>query len=104
MTISRNLYAMALAACTLILPATGSAEPVIGTALLSPLPYFAAAVSPTKALKPQVVAFNWLTNGAEAPSVGKAKAARQRFRVITAKGSWICSPAGFGQRSRCYAG
>lgn len=49
-------------------------------------------------------AFNWHANAAPRPSVAKAKAALRKYRIIDAKGSWICSPAGFGQRSRCTRG
>jgi len=95
--------ALALTACLIILPVSGSSEAVIGTKLLSPAPYI-VAMRPAKGLKPQAVAFNWLANGSPAASAIKSKAAQQRYRVITGQGSWICSPAGFGQRSRCYAG
>lgn len=39
-----------------------------------------------------------LLRGAEARTRGKA-----RKRVALGKGSYICSPAGFGKRSRCYS-
>lgn len=103
MTAPHRFAALALTACLMILPATGSSEAVIGTKLLSPAPHI-VALRPAKLLKPQAVAFNWLANGAPAASAIKSKAAQKRYRVITGQGSWICSPAGFGQRSRCYAG
>lgn len=49
--------------------------------------------------------FNWLANG---KSRSEAKAEMQikdrQLALVKAKGggSWICSPAGFGQRSKCY--
>lgn len=53
--------------------------------------------------KPTQVAFNWYANGAKNPSVAKAKAALVAVHVINGPGRWICSPAGFGKRSRCYS-
>lgn len=99
----RRLAALALTACLIIQPVTGSAEAVMGTGLLSPTSY-TAAVRKVKAPKPQTVAFNWLGNGASSASAVKSKAAQKRNRVITGQGTWICSPAGFGQRSHCHAG
>lgn len=103
MTAPHRFAALALTACLMILPVSGSSEAVIGTKLLSPAPYI-VAMRPAKVLKPQAVAFNWLANGSPAASTLKSKAAQNRYRVISGHGSWICSPAGFGQRSRCYAG
>ena len=103
MTAPHRFAALALTACLLALPTMGITEAVLGTKLLSPAPYV-IAMRPAKLAKPQPVAFNWLANGASGASAIKSKAAQQRYRVIKAQGSWICSPAGFGQRSRCYAG
>lgn len=103
MTAPYRFAALALTACLMALPSMGSTEAVLGTKLLSPAPYI-AAMRPAKLAKPQAVAFNWLANGAPAASVMKSKAAQTRYRVIKGQGTWICSPAGFGQRSRCYAG
>jgi hypothetical protein len=87
----------------MILPIAGSSEAVIGTKLLSPTPYV-QAMRATKPSKPRLVAFNWMANGALAASSDKSRSAQKRYRVISGQGTWICSPAGFGQRSRCYAG
>ncbi|MGB8811763.1 MAG: hypothetical protein WCC57_01110 [Paracoccaceae bacterium] len=103
MTVPRRFAAMALTACLMILPVSGSTEAVIGSELLNPVSHI-AAVRPVWGAKPQPVAFNWLANGAAAPTAGKAQTTQKRYRVITGRGSWICSPAGFGQRSRCYSG
>lgn len=99
----RRFVTLALTACLMILPVTGRSEAVIGPKLLSPAGYI-EAMRPAEVLKPQAVAFNWLANGASAASTDKSKSAQKRYRVISGQGTWICSPAGFGQRSRCYAG
>ncbi len=103
MTMPHRIAALALTVCLLALPTSGSAEAVIGTRLLSASSYQAQR-HPIRAQFGQRVAFNWLANGAAAPSLEKAKASQKRSRVITGRGSWICSPAGFGKRSQCYAG
>ena len=103
MTALYRFAALALTVCLLTLPTTVSTGAVMGTRLLSATPYI-AAVRPARLPKPQAVAFNWLANGAAVPSLDKARVGQKRSRVITGHGSWICSPAGFGQRSRCYAG
>jgi hypothetical protein len=87
----------------IFLPAGANAEAALGTELLSAAPLI-ATTHPAKVRKPQTVAFNWLANGSTSASKARSKAAQKRNRVITGQGSWICSPAGFGQRSRCYAG
>lgn len=94
---------LALTAFGLILPVTGNTEALIRTKLLSAAPHV-AAMRHGKVQKPQAIAFDWLGNGASSASATKSKAAQKRYRVIYGEGSWICSPAGFGQRSRCYAG
>ena len=103
MTVPHHFAALALTICLTVFPAIGQAEAVIGTKLLSAEPYV-AAMRQVRAVKPQAVAFDWLANGSVASSARKSKTAQVRNRVITGEGSWICSPAGFGKRSRCYAG
>ena len=103
MTVSHRFAALALTACLTVVPVIGQAEAVIGTRLLSAEPYV-AAMRQIRVVKPKTVAFDWLANGAVASSGRKFKTAQVRNRVITGEGSWICSPAGFGKRSRCYAG
>lgn len=103
MTVPNRFAVLAFTACLLVVPAMGHAEAVMGTRLLSADAYIAAQRH-VRPVKPQAVAFNWLANGADAPSAGISKAAQKRYRVISGQGSWICSPAGFGKRSRCYAG
>lgn len=43
--------------------------------------------------------FDWLANGQSAGT-------RSNLKLVSSaplgKGSWICSPAGFGQQARCY--
>lgn len=49
--------------------------------------------------------FNWLSNGKAMTSEELAAIIlAQQIKIAGAMGdgSWICSPAGFGQRSRCY--
>lgn len=103
MTLPRRLASMALTACLMILPVAGSSEAVIGTKLLSPTAYV-EAMRLAKPLKPRMVAFNWMANGAVPASSDKSRSSQKRYHVISGQGTWICSPAGFGQRSRCYAG
>ena len=103
MTVRHRIAAMVFTTCLMAIPDKGSTEAVIGTRLLSAEP-FIAAVRPVRVVRPQTVAFDWLANGKVADQAGKSTAAQKRNRVITGQGSWICSPAGFGKRSRCYAG
>lgn len=101
---ANRLIAAAVTAALMCLPVASHAQTMIGTALTPftiPLPASSLAdVEPA----PQVVAFNWLANGAANPSAAKAAEALRKYRVINGSGSWICSPAGFGRRSVCYAG
>ena len=52
--------------------------------------------------------FNWFANGAQtsstAESLIKAREAVRKARGLNANATWICSPAGFGQGSRCTKG
>jgi hypothetical protein len=55
----------------------------------------------SKAASAQAGGFDWLAKrrpDAQVVRVSLAAAPRQ-----VGSGSWICSPAGFGKRSRCYA-
>lgn len=57
-----------------------------------------------KAAKPsqvRAVKFDWLAKRGPAPRITLASAERMPYQI--GKGSWICSPAGFGKKSRCYA-
>jgi len=57
---------------------------------------------------PAPLNFNWFANGAAdvSPSeaVTKARIAVQNARTLANGATWVCSPAGFGQPSRCYRG
>ena len=71
-------------------------------------PASAESQSDTKSkLKPVATSFNWMANG---NSLDRREArARQnalRASIINSRGraTWICSPAGFGQKSRCRRG
>ncbi len=69
-------------------------------------PVFAAGgtvTGPTKVVRIKTAAqFNWFANG---QSASAATAAKQDLvqQVSLGRGSWICSPAGFGHQSTCIA-
>ncbi|HAW45632.1 MAG TPA: hypothetical protein DCX34_00070 [Roseovarius sp.] len=49
--------------------------------------------------------FSWFSNGQTAAEVERARrnlTGTQSARLL-GHGSWICSPAGFGKKSRCFA-
>jgi hypothetical protein len=53
------------------------------------------------------LAFNWFANAAKAPQADKAarqKAALIRARALSRGATWVCSPAGSGQKASCYRG
>lgn len=78
--------------------------PVAAMVLFMAAPIHAKDNVPVKhLLKSTQVSFNWFANGAKNPSIAKAKAALVAVRVINGPGRWVCSPAGFGRRSTCYA-
>lgn len=103
MTFGKHLAALALTGAVLCLPNAGAAQVMIGT-FLSALVTQTATSGAIPVEEPQAVAFDWRSNGANAPSASKTKAALAKYRVINGSGSWICSPVGFGKRSVCYAG
>ncbi|EEW26441.1 hypothetical protein [Rhodobacter ferrooxidans] len=50
--------------------------------------------------------FNWMSHNPRAKLVRRANTApaqRPRLARQLGRGSYICSPAGFGKRSRCYS-
>ena len=52
-----------------------------------------------------VQGFSWFSNGrtaAEAEQARRNLTGIQSARLL-GQGSWICSPAGFGKKSRCFA-
>lgn len=54
------------------------------------------------------VAFDWMANGTQGVSQ-ETRRQRARQAVIRAKAlnsgaTWVCSPAGFGKKSRCHRG
>lgn len=65
------------------------------------------------AILPQMapaIGFDWHANGktqsqniVPQQALADARLALQQFQVIYGTSSWICSPAGFGQKSSCYA-
>lgn len=85
---------------------------LIGTFLLVAVPSGAQADSPDTApmqvslrvLDVQVTHtanHDWLAKRKPIASVTLVSA--ERAQVQIGKGSWICSPAGFGKKSRCYS-
>lgn len=94
---------LAISVCLILLTSKGSAETVMGNQLLSPPPNLSQAENRLRSTSPSL-GFEWMANGSPRKASDNIKVVRARYRVITGKGSWICSPAGFGQRSRCYAG
>lgn len=102
MKFARVLAALALIGTFSGLPNLGAAQAMIGASLSSIITQTAVSrITPVQ--QAQTVAFDWLSNGASAPSSAKTKAALRKYHLITGSGSWICSPAGFGKRSVCYA-
>lgn len=56
--------------------------------------------------KPTSVSFNWYANRApvlQDQAQLNARAQRQAVALTWGKSKWVCSPAGFGQRSTCYS-
>lgn len=49
----------------------------------------------------QTPKFNWLAK--RGPKVTATLASARRTPAQIGSGSWICSPAGFGKKSRCYS-
>jgi hypothetical protein len=85
---------------------------LIGTFLLVAVPSGAQADSPGAA--PMQVSYSvpnvQVTRAANHDWLAKRKpiasvtlVAVQQVQVQIGKGSWICSPAGFGKKSRCYS-
>jgi hypothetical protein len=90
------------------LQAEGRAEPI---RVMLTVPKIAAtkavAVKPVatkaRAVRARAGGFDWLAKRRPAAAeVQLASAGRGLPRQI-GRGSWICSPAGFGQKSRCHA-
>ena len=103
MTGTCNFATSVVAAAMMCFPLVASAQSLIATTQTS-VSARSAMEQRVSVAVPRVIAFDWLANGDATPSPGKAKLALERYRVITGRGSWICTPAGFGQRSKCYAG
>lgn len=87
------------------LQAEGRAEPM--RVMLTVPKVAAPKVVASKGTKARAGGFDWLAKrpAARTPAgaqVQLASAGRALPRQI-GRGSWICSPAGFGQKSRCHA-
>ncbi len=104
MQFANRWVTFALSGALLCLPQASAGQVIIESAMGVVAASLPQISGPVQAPAPQVVAFNWLANGAANPSAAKAAASLKKYRVINGSGSWICSPAGFGRRSVCYAG
>ena len=90
---TRVLTCVALAALTFLGTGAEASNKTSTAALLktTPLPTYVAGKGAAR--------FNWL-----APErAGADKTTRTARRQPVANGSYVCSPAGFGRNSRCYA-
>lgn len=56
----------------------------------------------------QKPAFDWMANGTDHMSdkdrLEQARLAIRKARALNGNATWVCSPAGFGQRSQCQRG
>jgi len=54
----------------------------------------------------KATSFDWFANAATPvnndEATARTKAAIQKARVLTKGASWVCSPAGSGQKAACY--
>jgi hypothetical protein len=70
------------------------------------LPGIARADDPVKSrANASAATFSWFANGAalsQADALALAQAQRIAMAQAWGDGTWICSPAGFGQGSTCY--
>lgn len=52
--------------------------------------------------------FSWFSNGVQSATqqdrLAEARLALQNAHILRQGATWVCSPAGFGQPSRCYRG
>ena len=66
-----------------------------------------AAVNQSGKTRP-AVAFDWMANGTQGVSQEtrrqRAREAVIRARALNKGATWVCSPAGFGKKSRCHRG
>ncbi|MDE4097544.1 MULTISPECIES: hypothetical protein [Rhodobacterales] len=73
---------------------------------ITAIPMTAAAEAEQQSVE-NVYAFNWMANGKKVSKrEARARQAARRASWMSTRGgaTWICSPAGFGQKSRCYRG
>lgn len=81
-----------------------TARRLMATALLSALLAGPSAGSEQKTTTHR--GFNWFANAASATTrteaIVRARAAVRKAQVVNRGATWVCSPAGFGQPSRCY--
>lgn len=75
-------------------------------------PLRALLIAASLAALPQMapaIGFDWHANGkaqsaqTQAVALAEARAALYQWGVIYGTSSWVCSPAGFGRRSSCFA-
>ena len=89
---SRMFYAATIVCAVTVAPLVATAE-----TQASPTPKAATVGSSVSNVRVASSGLNLLNAG---PSRGTQT---RRKRVAVGNGSYICSPAGFGQRSRCYS-
>ena len=83
-----------------------TARHLMATALLSALLAGPSAGSEQKTTTHR--GFNWFANAAgtgtatRTEAIVRAKQAVRKAQVVNRGATWVCSPAGFGQPSRCY--
>lgn len=71
---------------------------------ISAVPITAVAEPETPRIQ-TISGFDWMANGKNASTrEARARRAARRASLMSTRGgaTWICSPAGFGQPSRCY--
>lgn len=82
----------------------------LGVAIVAALPHLADASNDSARNHPtgrgvvithSAGTFSWLARPAVAPAALTPTKARLQRQI--GRGSWICSPAGFGRGSRCYS-
>lgn len=78
-------------------------RPICTAAAIS-LCYLPASASDNQSSR---VAFNWFANAAQhtqGDKIARQKAALIKARALAKGASWVCSPAGSGQKASCYRG
>ena len=95
----RNIASGAVAAVLVsgLLIVTGPSESRADALAIAPMKV-ALRMPKAQAIRP--VKFDWLAKRGPRERVTLVSAERTQSQI--GNGSWICSPAGFGKKSRCY--